>query len=326
MAVEFIGSLVTGSLAGPIATSAMPPDLRRDPDYPVRVAVLEEDAGFDKLLVGYCPAAPDGLVVANEVLTATARLGVLLAHQPGLVAPTVAARQYSTLAAFHPGRVSMHVVSASGAARARDGDTGEDAAHARRTAEFLQVVRLAWASSGPFDYVGEFYRVAGAHSAVRLPGGRLPVYLDEAPDAVVDVSAVPADVYSLRGEALAVTAERIARVRAAAASRRRPLRFSVSTRIVAAPTEQLAWRRAGQLLGQARRSSPSPGRPSPSRPLPAGVLVGSYEQVADALLEYAGVGASTLVLEHQAEAEVADCAAVIALVRQKADGQDCQVA
>jgi alkanesulfonate monooxygenase len=321
MAVEFIGSLVTDSLAGSTATAGLPPDLRRDPDYPVRLAALEEDAGFDKLLVGYSPAAPDGLLVANEVLTATARLGVLLAHQPGLVAPTVAARQYSTLAAFHPGRVSMHVVSAGRAARLGDCDTCQDAAHARRTAEFLQVVRLAWASPGPFDYVGEFYRVAGAHAAVRLPGGRLPIHIDEASSAAVDAGALHADVYGLRREAVAVTAARIATVRAAATWRRRPLRFSASTRVVAAPTEDLACQRAGYAAGQARRSSQHPGRP-----LPAGMLVGSYEQVADALLAYVAVGVSTLVLEHHSEAEVADCAAVIALVRQKADCPDYQVA
>ena len=66
-------------------------------------AGLHEEAGFDRLLVD-CPAGSlDPVAVANQVLTTTSGLGVLLAHRPGFVAPTVAARQYATLEASSPG-------------------------------------------------------------------------------------------------------------------------------------------------------------------------------------------------------------------------------
>ncbi|MGH3411298.1 MAG: LLM class flavin-dependent oxidoreductase, partial [Streptosporangiaceae bacterium] len=139
--------------------------LGRRPEYPARVAGLHEEAGFDRLLVGQPADAADPFAVANQVLTTTSGLGVLLAHRPGSVAPTVVARQYATLDAFHPGRVAMLVTA--------DGDE----AIQRRAGEFLDVVGLEWSSAEPFDYGGGFYRVAGGRSAVCPRGGRLPVYV-----------------------------------------------------------------------------------------------------------------------------------------------------
>ncbi len=158
MIIEFIGSTVP----------AWP--RREDPDYPIRAAALDEDAGFDKLLVGYGASAPAGLIVANEMLTATSRIGMLITHVPGLVAPALAARQFATLAAFHHGRVSLHASTEPGAAGPRDGDACEPALWPRRAAEFLDIVRLSWHSPEPFDYCGEFYQVAGSGAAVSSAG------------------------------------------------------------------------------------------------------------------------------------------------------------
>jgi alkanesulfonate monooxygenase len=217
MTVEFIGRLADESTAATV--------LAGDPDYPVRMAGLHEEIGFDRLLVGHSPSSPDGLAVAGQVLTTTSALGVLLAHRPGVVAPTAAARQYATLDAFHPGRVAMHVVADGGpAGQERDGDFAGQAARQRRTGEFLDVVRLAWDRAEPFDYAGEFYRVCGARSQVRPPGGSLPVYVDgAAPEA-----ARHADVCLLGAKPADAVAARIAAVSAVAAAHGRPLSFGVT--------------------------------------------------------------------------------------------------
>lgn len=174
MPVEFVGSLAAGS---PAASA----DLGLDPDWPARMAVLHEELGFDWLQVAQSPGldrGADGIVVASQVLTATSELGVLLAHRPGIAAPTVVARQYATLAAFYPGRIAMLLdASADAASRRRDGDISQPADAGRRAADFLAIVRRAWSSPDPFDYDGEFYQVAGATSSVRPPGGAVPVYL-----------------------------------------------------------------------------------------------------------------------------------------------------
>src|SRR5580692_1753190 len=239
MSIEFIGSLVNASAHNSFARSG-----GSDADYPARMARLHEESGFDRLLVGHSSSSPDGFTVADTVLKATSRLGVLLAHRPGFVAPTVAARQYATLDAFHPGRVALHVISGGDDAdQLRDGDTSDKAARYRRSDEFLDIVKLEWSSAAPFDYDGEFYQVKGALSSVRPAGGALPVYFAGASPEAVLVGGRQADVYAFWGEPLAAIAARIAEVRAAALPYGRSPRFSVSLRPIAAATEEAAWAR-----------------------------------------------------------------------------------
>src|SRR4029078_12773350 len=55
-----------------------------------------EQAGFEKVLCGY-PAPPaDGFLVSSYAAAHTERLGYLIAHRPGFVAPTLAARKAAT--------------------------------------------------------------------------------------------------------------------------------------------------------------------------------------------------------------------------------------
>jgi len=43
-----------------------------------------EKGGFDRALIGYYSDAPDGLLVGGYVAEQTERLGLLIAHRPGL--------------------------------------------------------------------------------------------------------------------------------------------------------------------------------------------------------------------------------------------------
>jgi alkanesulfonate monooxygenase len=343
MAIEFIGSLVNGSAANFARSGGY------DSDYPRRMARLHEEAGFDRLLVGHSSNSPDGFTVADTVLNATTRLGVLLAHRPGFIAPTVAARQYATLEAFHPGRVAMHIISGGDDAdQARDGDFTDKAARYRRSDEFLDIVRLEWSSAARFDYEGEFYKVKGALSAVRPEGGALPVYFAGASADAVRVGGRQADVYAFWGEPLAAIAERIAAVRASARAAGRTIdRFSVSLRPIAAATEEAAWERAYRIL-DAERAKGGPEAafsakgslgsqrladfadqaeihdkrlwtPLAKTPTAAGnstALVGSYEQIAEALLDYVAIGVTTVLIRgYDPESDAADYAKIIRVVR-----------
>ena len=167
MSIEFIGSLVNASARNSFARSG-----GTDADYPARMARLHEESGFDRLLVGHSSSSPDGFTVADTVLNATSRLGVLLAHRPGFVAPTVAARQYATLDAFHPGRVALHVISGGDDAdQLRDGDTSDKAARYRRSGEFLDIVKLEWSSADAVRLRGRVLPGAGG-AVLGPPGGR----------------------------------------------------------------------------------------------------------------------------------------------------------
>src|SRR5919197_5288836 len=94
-----------------------------DREFVRRFTRAHEDAGFDKVLVGYSSSTPDGAQVAAYAAAHSERLGFLVAHRPGFVAPTVAARQFATLDHFSGGRVAVHVISGgSDLEQRRDGD------------------------------------------------------------------------------------------------------------------------------------------------------------------------------------------------------------
>src|SRR5919206_1986305 len=221
-----------------------------DHDFIRDFARAHERGGFDRILIGYYSNAPDGFLVAAHAAASTERLGLLLAHRPGFVAPTVAARKLATLDHLSRGRLALHVISGgSDVDQRRDGDyIGHDERY-RRTDEYLDILKRVWTADGPIDHEGEFYRFEGAASDIRpLQQPSIPIFFGGASDAAVAVGAKHADVYMLWGEPLADTRAMIARVRAAAASYGRTIRFSVSFRPILGPTEEQAWARAYQIL------------------------------------------------------------------------------
>ena len=107
MSVEFIGMIGTQA-----ASEIHPPrGPAIDIDYVRRFAQAHEQAGFDRILIGYFSNAADGFIVAQYAAFVTERLGLMLAHRPGFVAPTLAARKLATLDHFSGGRLALHVIS-----------------------------------------------------------------------------------------------------------------------------------------------------------------------------------------------------------------------
>jgi alkanesulfonate monooxygenase len=68
-----------------------------DPQYLRRFAQAHGEAGFDTVLIGYASTAAEGFTVAGFGASATKHLRFLIAHRPGFVAPTLAARTATTL-------------------------------------------------------------------------------------------------------------------------------------------------------------------------------------------------------------------------------------
>jgi alkanesulfonate monooxygenase len=134
MPVEFIGMIHTndGSESRPQTTPLL------DPDFTRRHAQVHEDAGFDRVLIGYGSSWPEGTQVAAHIAAHTQRLGLLIAHRPGFVFPTLAARQFATLDHFSGGRVAVHVITGGNdAEQRRDGDYLPKDARYARTDEYL---------------------------------------------------------------------------------------------------------------------------------------------------------------------------------------------
>src|ERR1700753_1281750 len=164
MPVEFIGMISTKDQSetrlsgGPVI----------DKDYTRKFARAHEDAGFDRVLIGYASSQPDGLQVAAYAAAHTERLGFLVAHRPGFVAPTLAARTFATLDQFTGGRIAVHVITGGSDPEQRaDGDhLGKDERYAR-TDEYLDIVKQTWTSSERFSYDGKYYQVADSVSYVQ---------------------------------------------------------------------------------------------------------------------------------------------------------------
>src|SRR5438094_3713594 len=100
MSIEFIGFSATQESSETI----LPHGPVVDKAYLGAVARAHEYAGFDRVLVAHSSASVDGFQVASYIAHETQRLGILLAHRPGFVAPTLAARQLATLDQFSDGR------------------------------------------------------------------------------------------------------------------------------------------------------------------------------------------------------------------------------
>jgi alkanesulfonate monooxygenase len=350
MTIEFIGLVHTAPGSEGISSSG--PTIQ--PEYLTQLAQAHEASGFDRVLVAHSSASPDGFTVANQVLNATDRLGVLLAHRPGFLAPTLAARSFATIDAFHPGRIALHVISGGADAdQARDGDLTDKPTRYRRTDEFLDIVRQEWTSELPFDYQGEFYDVRGAWSSVRPPEGRIPIFFGGASGDAIRVGGKHADVYAFWGEPIAGIIERVREVREAAAPHGRSPRFSVSLRPITADTEQAAWARAQDILELTKENLSavkkvfkfdSAAAEGTKRLLKAAAdgdvhdkrlwtavakatgapgnttaLVGTPEQVTDSLIDYVDVGASTLLIRgFDPLADAIAYADLIRLVKERA--------
>jgi alkanesulfonate monooxygenase len=246
--VEFIGMIGTR-----VVSEIHPPsEPAVDRDVVRRFVDAHEHGGFDKVLVGHSATTPDGLQVAAYGAAHSERLGFLVAHRPGFVAPTLAARSFATLDHFSGGRVAVHVISGGNDAdQRRDGDHLDKAARYRRTDEYLEVLTRTWTSPVPFDHHGEFYDVEGVSSQVRpLQQPRIPVYVGGSSADAYRVGGKHADVHALWGEPLAQTAEQIAAVHdaARAAGRTTMPRISVSFRPILGATEEQAWERAHHVL------------------------------------------------------------------------------
>jgi alkanesulfonate monooxygenase len=254
MPVEFIGMIGTKDESETRLTQG--PVI--DPGYLRRFARAHEDAGFDRVLIGYSSSRPDGAQVAAYAAAHTERLSFLVAHRPGFVAPTLAARTFATLDQFTGGRIAVHIITGgSDAEQRRDGDYLSKDERYARTDEYLDIVKQSWTSDGPFNYDGSYYQVEDSYSEVRSPQDpRIKLYFGGSSEAAYRVGGKHADTYALWGEPLAETKQQIDSVRAAAkaAGRTDVPGISVSFRPILGPTEELAWERAHQILATTKEN------------------------------------------------------------------------
>jgi alkanesulfonate monooxygenase len=328
MPVDFIG--IIGTRAGSEIQPPTGPIVDRV--HLATIARAHEYAGFDMVYAGYHSNSPDNFQAIAYVAQQTERLRYLIAHRPGFLPPTIAAKNLATLDHFTDGKLAVNIISGDDADFQREGDFLPPEERYHRAGEFLDVVKTYWTSPVPFDHEGKYFRVKNSLAAVQpLQKPHIPIFFPGTSDVAIDVAARHADVYALWGEEVEEVRAIVNKVRAAAKAygRENHIRFSLSLRPVLAATEAAAWARAEDILARAKALSNSVQAFPPTGRRPGGMqrlrdlagkarivdkrlwtemaglpnargnttgLVGTAEQVAESLLDYYDAGISVFLI------------------------------
>jgi alkanesulfonate monooxygenase len=309
--------------------------LKRRPtlSYLTAVAQAAEQSGFSAVLTPTGSGCEDAWVVCSALAAVTERLEFLVAFRPGFVLPTLAAQQAATFQRLSGDRLRLNIVTGGDPVEQRAyGDFLDHDERYARTGEFLEVLRRCWTGE-TFDFEGRHVRVEGA-GLTNPPTTPPPVYLGGASPAAEEVTARWVDRYLMWGEPPAMAAPRIDRVREKAAAQGRALRFGIRLHVISRDTPEEAWAEADRMLagmpasaiaaaqeryarmdsvGQARMTSLHRGtvgdgarslEVAPNlwagiglvREGAATALVGSHEQVAERITEYAALGLDEFIL------------------------------
>ena len=298
-------------------------------DYLAHVARTAEQLGFEGVLTPTGTFCEDAWLTTAALLRETSRLKFLVAFRPGVINPVLAAQMAAAYQRISGGRLMLNVVTGGEPVeQKRFGDHADKAERYARTDEFLAVVRGTW-TQAPFDFTGAHFQVEGA----RVNGGIDPapdIYFGGSSGPAGPVAARHADVYLTWGEPPAAVRDKIDWIRKLAADEGREVRFGIRMHTITRDTADDAWAEADRLLagidpaaiakvqeglrrseseGQRRMLELNQGNKDGLEIYPnvwAGVglvrggagtaLVGSHEQVADRIEEYAALGIDEFIL------------------------------
>jgi alkanesulfonate monooxygenase len=297
--------------------------------YLTQVALAAEELGFDGALTPTGLWCDDAWVTTAMLSQRTERLRFMIAFRPGLVSPTLAAQMAATFQRHSGGRLLLNVVTGGDAEEQRAlGDALDKTGRYARTSEFLRVVLELWRGE-TLDFRGEHVNVQAAQLE-QLPPSPPPIYFGGSSPAALAVAARYVDVYLSWGEPPALLVEKLETLAALAAREGRSPRLGIRLHVVCRDSAKAAWREAERLLegihpatiervqerlrrseseGQRRMMALHNGSASSLEVAPnlwAGVglarggagtaLVGSHEEVAERIGEYAALGISEFVL------------------------------
>ncbi|WP_421670781.1 FMNH2-dependent alkanesulfonate monooxygenase [Rahnella sp. EDr1-12] len=220
-----------------------------DHGYLQQIAQAADRLGFGGVLLPTGRSCEDSWLVAASLISVTQRLKFLVALRPGIISPTLAARQAATLDRLSGGRALFNLVTG--------GDPAELAAeglhlnHKERyeaSAEFTRIWRRVLEGE-TVDYEGKHIQVKGAslmHPPVQYP--RPPLYFGGSSDEAQDLAAEQVELYLTWGEPPALVKEKIEQVRAKAAAKGRTVRFGIRLHVIVRETNEEAWRAADKLI------------------------------------------------------------------------------
>ncbi|WWC69069.1 uncharacterized protein I206_103005 [Kwoniella pini CBS 10737] len=234
-----------------------------DPEFLVKYARALDDNDYNYTLIPYGSASFDPFTLGATVAAVTKKLKIIIALRPNTMYPTVAAKQLATLDQLSGGRVVVHFIAGGDdVEQAREGDfLSKDERYARQE-EYIKILRKAWASSDPINWEGKYYTFKDFRNNVRPVNGTIPVSVGGSSPEAYRIGGALADIFGLWGEPLKETKEQIDRIYAAAdaagrAPNDRP-KIWVTFRPIVAETEELAWKKAHNILDLLKKNRAGP--------------------------------------------------------------------
>ena len=211
-----------------------------------RAAEWEASEAIDMVLIGYSALWPQNIVTASMIASETKRLGLIVAHRPGVMHPSHAARMFGTLDFLSGGnRIALNLVSGSSDKDlAREGDYLPKVERYARATDYVEFLKRAWTSERSFDYESAYAKAQGVRMLMKPVGGHVPIFMGGESAEAVEFGALHADTYMLWGEPTHGTRERIERVSALATKFGRSIEFSLSLRLFLGDTDEEAWQKA----------------------------------------------------------------------------------
>ena len=296
--------------------------------YTRKLAQRSEELGFDLTLIaelflndikGADAPALDAWSTAAALAAVTERLELMVAVRPQYHPPAQLAKQAANIDQISNGRLALNVVSAWWADEARRYGVHFDQHDDRyaRTAEWLDVVSGAWREPR-LTHRGSYYTVDDLilePKPVRRPGPT--IYAGGESETAKNLIAAKCDAYVMHGDPVDRIAPKVADMRARRAKAHgedSPMAFGMAAYVIVRDTEQEAQRERARItnvdVGSAgyhnyqdwlantqleQRVSLEDYSVS-NRGLRAG-LVGTAEQVADAIRTFQDAGVGLLLLQ-----------------------------
>lgn len=244
MDLEFVG--IVNHRDSKVGTPPTGPDF--DPDHIRTSALAQESAGYNRVLIANSAVMPESFCTGSFLSAATSKLGFMMAHRPGVAPPTLMARHLGTVDRLSKGRAAVHIIAGADDREVQaDGLFNTKEERYRIAAEYVQVMRKMWSSPEPFDHKGEYYTFNGAFAMTRPETGAVPVYWAGTSDLALDIAGQVADVYALAGDTYEAVGALAKKALTSAERHERDLKILMTTVVILGDTEEAAWDRAHKL-------------------------------------------------------------------------------
>jgi len=331
-------------------TKASEKDLANELDLDGVIAFAQEAEalGIDSLLMGIGFHLPDPLPLLGALARETRKVNFLLAYRPGLVPPTLFAQVVNTISWMANKRIALNIVAGiSPDEQAYYGDFLAHDARYRRSDEFMHLLHRFWSEDEPITSDGEFYQVKNAQLGLPFKDHERPrIYISGASEIAQRASIAWGDCWLRYGDtpegitassklvrdgrreiglrmhvlARATRAEALAEIDAMMENPDEKHREKVSEFV--ARCDSVSVKESFRLAASARDNWLSPMIWSGAvayRGGPALCIVGSYQEVAEYLMQYKRAGVSEFIFSGWptwAEMHIF-CKEVLPLLRQR---------